>query len=113
MTGFDFGDVVLVPFPFTDQSTIKKRPAVVVSSARYNSERPDVIIMAITSQLRSESPFDVPVIDWQSANLLKPSAIKPLIATVEQRLILKRLGALTPRDLQAAAQGLKQLLGGT
>ena len=48
MTSFEFGDVVLVPFPFTDQSTSMKRPAVVVSSAAYNAERPDVIIMAVT-----------------------------------------------------------------
>ncbi|MEH2305953.1 hypothetical protein [Nostoc sp.] len=32
MTNYEFGDVVLVPFPFTDQTTTKKRPAVVVSS---------------------------------------------------------------------------------
>ena len=52
MTSFEFGDVVLVPFPFTDQSTTKKRPAIVVSSQTYNTERPDVIIMAVTSQAR-------------------------------------------------------------
>lgn len=49
MTLFEFGDVILVPFPFTDQSTSKKRPAVVISSAAYNAERPDLIIMAVTS----------------------------------------------------------------
>jgi mRNA interferase MazF len=47
-----FGDVVLVPFPFTDQSGIKKRPAVVVSSNNYNVSRRDLLIMAITSQVR-------------------------------------------------------------
>lgn len=36
MTIYEFGDVVLVPFPFTDHSTTKKRPAVVVSSSQYN-----------------------------------------------------------------------------
>ncbi len=50
MTPFEFGDIVLVPFPFTDQSATKKRPAVVISSHTYNSERPDLIIMAVTSQ---------------------------------------------------------------
>ena len=48
----EFGDVVLVPFPFTDQSTTKKRPAVVVSSDRYHRERQDLIILAVTSQVR-------------------------------------------------------------
>ena len=39
-TGCEFGDVVLVPFPFTDQTTTKKRPAVVVSSDAYHRDRP-------------------------------------------------------------------------
>jgi len=53
-TTFRFGDVVLVPFPFTDQRASKKRPAVIVSSDSYNRSRPDLILMAITSQ--SSSP---------------------------------------------------------
>ena len=47
-----FGDVVLLPFPFTDQSGAKKRPAVIVSSMSYNGKRRDIVIMAITSQVR-------------------------------------------------------------
>lgn len=54
---YQFGDVVLVPFPFTDQSTTKQRPAVVVSSAAYNRIRRDVILMAITSQVRGGGSF--------------------------------------------------------
>jgi mRNA interferase MazF len=49
---YHFGDVIVVPFPFTDQTTTKKHPAVVVSSEVYHRERPDLILMAITSQLR-------------------------------------------------------------
>ena len=83
MTGFEFGDIVLVPFPFTDQSAAKKRPAVVISSAAYQRERPDLIIMAITSQVRPVQAFgEVVVQDWQGAGLLKPSAIKPVAATI-------------------------------
>jgi hypothetical protein len=48
-TGYSFGDVVLVPFPFTDQTGAKKRPAVIVSSADYQAQRRDLVIMAITS----------------------------------------------------------------
>ncbi|HWU13536.1 MAG TPA: type II toxin-antitoxin system PemK/MazF family toxin [Caulobacter sp.] len=47
-----FGDIVLVPFPFTSQASSKQRPAVVVSGRAYNLQRPDIVLMAITSQLR-------------------------------------------------------------
>jgi mRNA interferase MazF len=75
-----FGDVVLVPFPFTSQAASKQRPAVVVSSRAYAVERPDVVMMAITSQLRpAPTPTgvnwgEVWLADWQGAGLLKPSA---------------------------------------
>jgi mRNA interferase MazF len=52
MTGSEFGDLVLVPFPFTDQSATKRRPAVVVSGAAYHHERPDLVTLAVTSQVR-------------------------------------------------------------
>jgi len=54
---FCFGDVVLVPFPFTDQSGTKRRPAVVISSASYHANRRDIVIMAITSQVRQPLGF--------------------------------------------------------
>jgi mRNA interferase MazF len=55
---FEFGDLVLVPFPFTSQAASKKRPAVVVSSSAYNASRLDVVVMAITSQLRASAASD-------------------------------------------------------
>lgn len=71
---FGFGDVVLVPFPFTDQSGTKKRPAVVVSGANYNTSRRDIVIMAITSQWRTPLGFGETMIgDWQAAGLIKAS----------------------------------------
>jgi mRNA interferase MazF len=52
MTGCELGHVVLVPFPFTDQSTTKRRPAVVISCDAYHLERPDLIILAAPSRAR-------------------------------------------------------------
>jgi mRNA interferase MazF len=53
MTTYKFGDVILVPFPFTDQSTSKKRPAIVISSDNYNQNKPDIILIAVTSQVNA------------------------------------------------------------
>jgi mRNA interferase MazF len=96
---FDFGEIVLVPFPFTNQAASKKRPAVVVSNRAYSVARPDVIVMAVTSQLRADpSLAEISVAGWQSAGLLKPSTVKPVFRTLEQGLILRRLGALDSGD---------------
>ena len=112
MTPFEFGDIILVPFPFTDQSTTKKRPAVVISSKAYNSERPDLIIMAVTSQIKPAAVIgEVIVQDWQAAGLLKPSAIKPVITTIEKPLIIKTLGRLKDNDQKTLRESLKGILG--
>lgn len=112
MTAYSFGDVILVPFPFTDQSQSKQRPAVVVSSARYNTERPDLVLMAITSQVRSPPAFgESSVRDWQPAGLIKPSVIKPVLATLDQRLVRKTLGRLSETDRSAITAVLHLLLG--
>ena len=80
MTSYNFGDVVLVPFPFTAQTTNKKRPAVVISSEVYNAEYPDRILMGITSQVSSSPEVgDIVITDWGSAGLLKASMIKPVM----------------------------------
>jgi mRNA interferase MazF len=94
-----FGDVVLVKFPFTNLINAKQRPAVVISGLDYNSARRDVVILAITSQMASTSDFAHGVItDWKAAGLLKPSLMKPVLATIEQSLVIRKLAHLTRQD---------------
>jgi mRNA interferase MazF len=106
-TAYSFGDVVLVPFPFTDQTASKKRPAVVVSADAYHQRRPDVIVMAVTSQiLRPAGALgEVLISDWQGAGLPKASLIKPVLATIEQRLILRKLGSPSGRGCSGPSLG--------
>lgn len=109
---FDFGDIVLVPFPFSDQTDHKKRPAVIVSSRAYHQTRSDVVVMAVTSQLHVGALFgDIAVQDWRKAGLLKPSAIKPVFATIHRSLVLKALGTLQAADQAALRQALTTILG--
>jgi mRNA interferase MazF len=76
-TAFEFGDIVLVRFPFTDQSAVKRRPAVVISSEAYHRARSDILIMAITSQARSRPALgEAPIRHWKEAGLIKPSVFK-------------------------------------
>ena len=111
-TSYSFGDIVPVSFPFTDQSAAKQRPAVVISSEAYHQSRRDLIIMAITSQVRpTQGMGDVTVQDWKSAGLLKPSAIKSVIATIEHTLVIKRLGRLKEDDQQKLRAVIAKIVG--
>jgi mRNA interferase MazF len=105
---FEFGDVVLVRFPFTSQIAAKQRPAVVVSNRSYNETRPDVVAMAITTNLE---PGEVLVADWQAAGLLRPSAFKPIFATFEKARIVRQLGAVADGDRATLRKLIHGVLG--
>ena len=107
-----FGDVVLVPFPFTSQTASKRRPAVVVSNRAYSVARPDLIVMAITSQLRpSPGLGESWVSAWRAAGLLKPSVVKPVFATLEQGLVVRPLGTLDADDQAALRKAIAEVVG--
>jgi len=112
MTSCRYGDVVLVTFPFTNLQVTKKRPAVIISSLPYNQAKSDFILMAITSQIKNECSFGEYILqDWQQAGLLKPSMIKPLIATLEQNKIVKRMGQLSNTDQKMLDTIIQTILG--
>ncbi len=110
MTRYNRGDVILVPFPFSDQSATKKRPAVIVSSDTHNSISQDIVIMAITGQMRDQiGAGEFLIEDWQGAGLLRPSAVKSAISTIERGLVIRILGKLSSKDLSALEKALKEL----
>jgi mRNA interferase MazF len=112
MIDYEFGDVVLIPFPFTDQTTAKKRPAVVVSSTAYHRSRPDLVLMAITSRIKPAAGFgDVTIEHWDVAGLIRPSVIKPIFTTVEKSLIIRKMGTLHQGDQKALKKAIQKILG--
>jgi mRNA interferase MazF len=101
---------MLVPFPFSDQTTTKKRPAVIISSDAYNNISQDIVIMAITGWTGGHLGMGEFLIeDWQGAGLLKSSAVKSAISTIEKRLVMKILGGLSSKDLSTLEKALKEL----
>lgn len=108
---FQRGDVVLVPFPFSDLSTTKVRPAVVVSSALYHAEKPDLVLAAVSSKIEAATgPLDFVFNGWQRAGLRYPSAFKPVLFTLEPRRVLHRIGALSQMDLAEVDLRLRRIL---
>jgi mRNA interferase MazF len=111
MTAYEPGDVILVPVPFTDASAVKQRPAVLVSGRRYNRHRPDLIVMPVTSNIAPPRRFgDFPLERWRSAGLLKPSLVKPVLATIAARAVRRRLGTLGPTEIGRLARRARRFL---
>jgi mRNA interferase MazF len=110
MTDYRQGDVLLVPFPFTDQSGTKQRPAIVLSEDTYNRIHPDLIMAPITSQIKGGAD-ETEVVDWQSAGLLKPSVVKPVLSSFEARLVRRPLGRLSQSDLAQVRSLFARILG--
>lgn len=99
MISFYKYDVVVVKFPFASSLKYKARPAVVVSSEIYNSnKRETLIILAISSQIDTKQRFESEIYDWGRAGLLKPSLFKSSIATIENKSIITKLGTLSKQD---------------
>jgi mRNA interferase MazF len=104
---YDRWDIVLLPFPFTNLKTTKKRPALVVSPKEYNSG-PDLLVMFVTSNLKAKSKMgDYIISEWEEAGLPKPSMTRMKFATIDKTLVIKKIAELTKND-QA---GLKKKLG--
>lgn len=112
MIQYRFGDVVLVPFPFPDPNAAGKRPAVVVSTEMYKWQRPDLVIMPITSQVEPTSHMkDISVRDWKEAGLLHPSVIKPMFATLGRDRVVQKIGRLSGKDRALLNNVLRMLVG--
>ncbi len=108
MTEFRRGDVVLVAF--TDETGEKRRPALVLSSGRYNSSRREAIIAPITSQTENAAFGDHIIGDWQAAGLLFPSVATGILSTVKEEAIVKKLGTISFPDLQAIQNNIHDAL---
>jgi mRNA interferase MazF len=107
---FQRGDVVLIPFPFTDLSAKRVRPAIVVSVPEYEQNTGNIIVAQVTSRQHS-LPTDYALQDWQFAGLLRPSVVRVKLATINAALVQFRTGRLSDRDLEEVDKRLRLALG--
>lgn len=107
---FQRGDIVLVPFPFTDLSSSKTRPAVIVSVEAFEKTIGGITVAMVTSQM-CDTLFDCPVEDWQQANLRLPSWVRLKLATLSPSLVRYCPGHLSTGDLTRVDQHLRLALG--
>ena len=108
---FNAFDVVVVPFPFTDRSTRKRRPAVVLSDLHaFNELVGQSVLAMITSARHSDWPLDVQIEDLDSAGLPSASVVRMKLFTLDDRLVIRRAGSLAENDRTAVVAALRQLL---
>lgn len=101
-------DIILIPVPFSDLSTSKRRPAIVISNNSYNTHNDDVICCAITSNPRNYAGC-VPInnADLESGYLKYESQIKPTkIFTLNKNLIIKSLAKLNTEKSKEVIRSL-------
>jgi mRNA interferase MazF len=103
------GDVVLADFP--GAIVTKRRPLVVLSSAAYHRQRPDVIVGVLTTNVGAASAdSDYRLLDWQQAGLNSPSAFRCFLAMMQPATI-RVIGHLSDRDWQGVRQACQNAIG--
>ena len=96
MTSYKPGDVVAVPFPFSDLSGAKKRPALVLAVAERNQE---LVCVMLTSVSRGGA-LEQPIVKWKEAGLLKPTVAKiHRIFTISSLAVTRKIGQLNSKEL--------------
>jgi mRNA interferase MazF len=109
-TTYKRGDIVLVPFPFTDLSSSKRRPALIVSPDSFNASKQDVVLIAITSQIGSD-PHAVllDLGDFVGGKLPKPSRLRiAKMFTIHSALIVKRICAVTAPKMEQVLRSIRE-----
>ena len=105
-------DIVVVPFPFTDQKTTKVRPAVVISTDTLRQRNGKYIVAMITSATNAAQYGDVSISELSAAGLPIASVVRASkVAVIEDQDILKRVGTLPTADRKLVAGQLREYLG--
>src|SRR5580658_105565 len=104
LMSFAISEVVLLPIPFTDLSSRKVWPAIVIGHSSFVG---DLFVVPISSQLQN---VDVPLLDWRFAGLNVPCGIKPQLATIDSSLVVKAIGVLSLRDQNSCKNQLRAWL---
>jgi mRNA interferase MazF len=106
------GDILLIPIPYSDLTSNKKRPVLVLSNDDYNIKTEDIIVAAITSNITSkEYSILISNKDMQEGNLHVNSCIRvDKIYTLSQSIVIKKFGAVKPEIINNVKEKLRELI---
>jgi mRNA interferase MazF len=102
-------DIVVVPFPFIDKPASKKRPALVLSNIDFNTTGHCILCM-ITTKQKPIWPGDTQITDIATCGLRSPCLVRLKLFTLDNRLILKKIGKLGKADSFQITKHLRNFL---
>ena len=108
MPNYSRGSVILIRSPFSDLTSSKVRPAIVISTAHPSQ---DVLIVPLTSKTDRLQPEEFVMQEWKSAGLNVPSAVKPGVFTIHQNLVIAMVGSISAADTRTLESSLRTWLG--
>jgi mRNA interferase MazF len=108
MPSYSKNEVILVRYPFSDLTGSKIRPAVVVSAPHVSQ---DVMIVPLTSRITSLLAGEFALSEWKPAGLNVETAVKRGLYTIQQALVVKRIGGLGEADAERLELSLRSWLG--
>ena len=108
MPSYSKNDIILVRYPFSDLSSSKVRPAVVVSVPHISQ---DIFIIALTSKTEVLVEGEFVLSQWASVGLNVATAVKRGLYTVHLNLVIKVIGKLANADAEKLEHSLRIWLG--
>lgn len=111
MTNYKRADIVLVDFGFSEGAGFKKRPALIISSANYHKNRQEVIVAAITSNIKRVLFGDTKIDKWREAGLIYPSLATAIIRTTKMSVIIRKLGTVSKQDFLKLQKNIGKAIG--
>jgi len=110
MINYKRGDIVFVSFGFSEETGFKKRPALIISSDDYHKSREEVIVVAITSNIKRLLFGDTKINKWKEAGLIYPSLATGIVRTIKMSMIIRKLGTLSKQDFQTVQKNFRKAI---
>jgi mRNA interferase MazF len=106
------GDILLIPIPFTDLSSRKRRPVIVISNDIYNHKTADIVVVAMTSSpATSDYSFTITSSDLDRGKLNRPGRVRvDKIYTLSQSIVVKTFGRVNSNVLDRIRSTLQDLI---
>lgn len=105
-------DIILIPIPFTDLASQKRRPAVIISSDKYNESNEDIVVVALTSNIEPRNFTIILTTDDLEEGALKVRSMIRVdkIYTLNKSIVLKTFGRIKPTIFLKIRESLLKLM---